>query len=203
MFKEIEDEIRREKFEKIWRVIGKWAIYGSITIIIATIGFVVWENRNNEHSEEKTAVLIKSSELIESGNYKAGITVISPLTDDAGSKYYALAMLQKARAQELSGDADGAQKTYLLLAKNKNDFSDLAKIKSLNDNEITKISSSSPFYYSAQENNAWKLLRIGKESESADIFISLIDDKNTPQSMVSRAREILSVIAPEKLGSKK
>lgn len=207
LFREIEEDIRRERFEKLWRSIGRFAVWGSIAVIAATTVFVMWDNHAQRQSEAKTAQLLQGLEHLKSSDYKGAILTFSAMSDDDTSSYYPLAMLQKAAAQELSGDIEGAKKTYTTLVKNdvvkgKSEFSELAKLKTLEKDGIIDVSKDSPFYHTLAEQNAWQLLHVGKKSEAADVFAMLMSDEQTPRSLALRAGEALRIIAPEKLVEK-
>ncbi len=202
LFREIEEDIRRERFEKLWRSVGRFAVWGSVAIVVATAVFVAWDNHAQNQAEAKTSQLLKAGERMNASDYKGAISIFSSLTDDDTSIYYPLAMLQKAESQESSGDVEGAKKTYAVLAKNSSEFSALAKLKSDDKNNVIEVSADSAFYHTISEQNAWRLLNSGKKAEAANIFVSLLHDKDSPRSLVSRAGEVLRVIAPEKLAER-
>lgn len=206
LFREIEEDIKRERFEKLWRSVGRFAVLGSIAVVAATTVFVVWDNYTQRQAEAKTAQLLQGLEHLNSSNYKGAIPIFSAMTDDDTSSYYPLAMLQKATAQELSGDIEGAKKTYATLVKNdakdKSEFSELTKLKTVEKDGIIDVSKDSPFYHTLAEQNAWQLLYAGKKSEAADVFAVLVNDEQTPRSLALRASEALRIIAPEKLVEK-
>ncbi len=203
LFREIEEDIKRERFEKLWQKFGRLSVYTSIGIVMATAGFVVWENYSQGAAEKKTARLLQAVENVDKKEYKTAIPIFSELANDDSSAYYPLVMLQKAQSQEQSGDAAGAKQTYIALAKRKSELAELAKLKAADKNAIIEVSKTSPFYHSLEEYNAWQLLAAGKKSEAADIFASLAKDDNTPNSLSMRANEVLRVIAPEKSEQKK
>ncbi|MEQ1788877.1 MAG: tetratricopeptide repeat protein [Rickettsiales bacterium] len=198
LFSEIKEEIKREKLDKVGRKVGFMAVWGSIAIIAATAGYVGWDSYTQKHAEAKTSQLLLGAELMDSKNYKEAIPIFSALADDYVSPYYLISMLQKARAQELGGDVDGAKKTYEILAKGEFGFSALAKLKSLQKNSTIEVSTSSPLYYTLAEYNAWQLLRMNKNTEAAGVFASLESDEKAPRSLVERAGEVLRVITPNK-----
>jgi hypothetical protein len=203
LFREIEEEMKRERFKQGWNSFGHLIIWLSIGVVVATTLFVVWNNYTQRHAEEKTGRFLLGVSRLDSEDYKGAVSIFSELADDESSPYYRLAMLRKAQAQELSGDAEGAKKTYETLAKGEAAFSDLAKLKAAGKDGFVEVAPNSPFYYTMVEYNAWQLLRTGKNAEAADAFAALVNDKKTPNSMVARVSEVLRVIAPEKLMEKK
>ncbi len=208
LLREIEEDIRRERFDKIWKSIGRIAVWGSIGVIAATTVFVIWDNHARKEAEAKTSQLLKGDERLSVYDYKGASSAFSVLTDDDSSPYYGLAMLHKAEAQEQGGDVEGAEKTYAVLAKknegkNKSEFSELAALKYLKPGETIKAAKTSPFYHTIAERNAWQLLQSDKKSEASAIFAELLGDGKTPPAMALRAKEALRVIAPEKLSEKR
>mgnify|MGYP001362497414 CR=1 FL=1 len=207
LFREIQEDIRRERFDKIWRSVGRFAVWGSIALIAATTVYVVWDNYTQRQVEAKTAQLLRGTERLNSSDYKGAIPIFSAMADDNESSYYSLAMLQKAAAQELNGDSEAAKKTYLALVKHQSGkdeskLSEQAKLKIAENNAAIEVSKDSPFYHTLAEQNAWHLLKSGKKSEAAEVFANLVNDKDSPRTLVERSSAALHIIAPEKLGEK-
>lgn len=203
LFREIEEDIKRERFEKIWRKVGRFAVWGSVAIILATSGFVIYDNYKQSKAEENTSKLLKAISLVDSKNYKEAVADFSKLSENSDSSYSQIVMLQKAEAQELGGDVEGAKKTYADIAKINKEFAGLAKLKAASDNEKIETSSEQPFYHTVAEYNAWNLLGSGKKDEAVSIFTSLVNDPDTPASIVARAREALHFISTQKSDEKK
>jgi len=198
LFKEIEDDIKQEKFEKLWRSFGRVMVWASIGLVVVTVGFVLWQNNSQNAAEAKTAQLLRGIDRLQIEDYKGAAPIFSALTDEDNSPYYAIAMLRKAQAQELSGDKEGAEKTYAVLAKHDGDLAEIAKLKGKIDN----VAPNSPFYYSLLEYKAWQLLGEGKKADAAENFKNLANDEKTPKTIAERAGEVLRTIAPEKQNEK-
>ncbi len=206
LFREIEEEVKRERLENIWKSFGRFAVWGSIGVIAATAIFVAWDNYSQHEAEIKTTQLVRGAERLAANDYTGANQAFSVLTDDDSSVYYTLAMVQKSMAQEKSGDMEAAKKTYEILAKKDatkegSEFASLAKLK-IDSPDVIDVSPASPFYHSISERNAWQLLKSGKKTEATDIFVSLMNDENTPRSIAARANEALRIIAPGKLAAK-
>lgn len=199
LFLEIEEDIRREKYEKFWRSFGRVMVLASLALLLVTAAFVMWQSHRQSDAAEKTAQLLKGIDRLNIEDYKGAVPLFSALTDDDGSRYYGVAMLRKAQAQALSGDKEGAQKTYGALAGKNSEFADMAKLKTIGGNEVAEVGAASPFYYTLTETRAWALLDQGKKAEAAELFYTLASDEKTPRSLVGRARDVLQHIAPEKV----
>ncbi len=195
LFREIEEDIKRERFEKLWKSFGFAMVWASIALVAATVIFVLWQNHVQSAAEGKTSQLLRGIDRLQLEDYSGAVPIFSALTDDDSSPYYGIAMLRKAQAQELSGDKEGAQKTYSALSTKTSEFAGLAALKLDGSMSVAK---DSPFYYTSAEYKAWGLLSSGKKAEAAAAFSELASDKNSPQTLADRAKEVLRTIAPEK-----
>jgi hypothetical protein len=200
LLREIEEDIRRERFEKLWRSIGRLMVGLSLGIVALTVVFVVAQDRNHQRANQKTSQLLKGIDRINLEDYKGAVPIFSSLTDDVSSPYYAIAMLQKANVQELSGDKEGAAKTYAALAEKKVDLAGVAKLRADVKDE-GELSLTDPFYHSLAEARAWRLLSQDKKSEAVALFLTLSRDQFTPTSLKQRAYTVLQHIAPEALNT--
>jgi len=200
LIREIEEDIRRERFDKMWKSFGKVMVSISIAVILGTIVFVVMQDRRQSNAMEKTAQLIKGIDRLNIEDYKDAITVFSSLADDPSSKYYGMAMLRKASAENALGRHDDAIKTYQQLAGSNAAFGDLAKLMLTPEaGKTIEPVLSSPFYYTQSEWKGWQLLQQGKKDEAVKQFLTIYQDAETPRSIHERMAEVLHHIAPEKL----
>lgn len=195
---EIEEDIRRERFDKLWHSFGKVMVYASIGIVVATIAYVVAHNRRQEASMEKTAAFIKGVDRIALEDYKGAIPIFDELAVNQSS-YGSLALMRKAQAQKgLLNNAD-AQKTYEQLSTHNDAFGQLGGMMA--GKEMGEAKKDSAFYYTQREYNGWQYLAQGKKEEAATEFLALYNDTMTPNTLRARAYETLQHVAPEKLAA--
>ena len=199
LFREIEEDIKRERFEKIWRNVIYWVIWGSVAVVALTAILVALDNYERSQAEAKTSILLRGTERLTLKDYKEAIPLFSELTDDEASSYYPVAMLLKAEAKQLSGDAEGAGKIYKQLSKLQDVFGDLSRLKTEDATSESGPADNKIFHYSYLEKRAWNALADNHKEEAAKLFSELVNDKQTPRSLAFRAGEVLRVIAPEKL----
>jgi hypothetical protein len=205
LLREIEEDIRRERMDKLWTRFGRIMVWASLAIIAATAIIVVWQDHTRSVAMSKTNQLMSGIERLGAEDYNGALKIFDTLTQDKNSSYYALAMWHKADAQKQLDHQDDATKIYEELAaqdKNPTGLSDLAKLFSASDKgPLVTVSNDSPFYATVSEWRAWQLLAQDKKSEAADIFMSLRNNIDTPQTMRQRATDTLQHIAPEKLAA--
>ena len=203
LFREIEEDIRRERYDKLWNSFGKVAVGVSVIVILVTIGVVIWQNHTQSAAMEKTGEFIKGIDRLNIEDYKGAIPVFDTLATDASSSYYGLALMRKAQAQNALSDHDGAYKTYKDLAAHDAVFGELAKLKlPVEGQDVPKPRIGAPFYYAQSEMRAWQLLKAGARDNAIAQFLSIYRDKEAPFSMHARVTEALQYLAPDRLQQK-
>jgi len=196
LLREIEEDIRRERIDKLWNSFGKLMVIASVGIVLATVVIVMMQNTRQARQEQQTALFIKGMDRLNIADDKGAIAAFSALTDDESSPYYGMAMLRRAQAQKDSGDADGAAKTYIALSQHDAVFGELAKMLANQDASL-EPQKTSPFYDSMSEWQGWQLVKQGKLAEAAKIFLALRDNEDAPSSLRARMDVVLQHIAPE------
>jgi hypothetical protein len=204
LFREIEDDIRRERLDKLWQKFGKMMVYASIAAVVLTIIIVIIQSNREELAKEKTSQFIRGIDRINVEDFKGAISIFEELAGDTSSPYAGLAMLQKAKAQQALGDKEGAVKTYQALAARDAELGGLAKLLlPSKDSKLVEPDKASPFYRSQQEWLGWQLLDQGKKDKAVEIFWSLREDAQAPMQLRERMHEVLQHIAPQKLLAEK
>jgi hypothetical protein len=204
LLREIEDDIRRERLDKLWQKFGKMMVYASIAAVVLTIIIVIVQSNQEEAAKEKTSQFIRGIDRINVEDFKGAISIFEELAGDSSSPYAGLAMLQKAKAQQALGDKDGAVKSYQALAERDAALGGLAKLLlPSKENKLVEPDKASPFYRSQREWLGWQLLEQGKKDEAVEIFWSLREDAQAPMPLRERMHEVLQHIAPQKLIAEK
>ena len=201
LIREIEEDIRRERFDKLWHSFGKAMVLISIAVILATIVIEVVQNRRQSQAMEATAAFLKGIDRLNIEDYKGAVQVFSSLAGDNTSPYYGLYMMRKAQAETALSDKEAATKTYSELAAHDLVFGKLSGllVPAGDKAEPVKPLTGEPFYYSRTESAGWQYLQQGKKDEAVNVFLALYNDPAAPSSMRGRLAEILHHIAADKL----
>lgn len=199
LIREIEEDIRRERFNRLWHRFGRMMVGLSVAVVLVTIGVVVMQNSRESAAMESTAHFIRGIDRMNIEDFKGAIAIFDEFTPEDKS-YYALAMLQKAKAQESLDDRKGAAATYQQLAASKGLFSNLGELLAPSENgQVITPDKSSPFYYTQLEWRGWQLFEQGKKKEAVDIFMGLRAELDAPMSLRVRMNEVVQHVAPERL----
>ena len=169
LFNEIEEEIKQEKFDRLWRSFGRVMVLASVALVAVTVIFVLWQNNSQNFAEAKTGKLLQGIGRLEIEDYRGAIPIFSELA--------------------------GAIATYAELAKTSSTFAEIAELKG----QIAETPTTSALYHTLAEYKAWQLLNDGKKVDAVAIFERLAHDENSPRTLADRAKEVLRTIAPEKL----
>lgn len=203
LYRELQDDMRRERLDQWWSKFGKTMVGMSIAVVAGTIVSVAWQHYKGSVAAEKTGQFLSGLNRLQVEDYKGAITVFEVLSHDTSSPYYGIAMFRKALAQQADGATDASQGTLKTLASAPRDtynrvYADMAGIMlaASSDMPITP-EPKGPFFYTQSELKAWQLIEQGKKEEAVAILTALRDDAQTPASMTDRIVQVLAHIAPE------
>jgi hypothetical protein len=210
IFKEVEEDLRREKLEKLWQRYGRAVIALAVLVVVGTAGSVAWQ-RYQQHREAQLAE-----------QYGAAIALADPTAGDlakadaalaniadAGGGYGALAALERAAVKAKAGDLDGAGKIYDGLASDSGapaalrDLARLLKAMRLVDSgdpaALTALlaplmAPENPWRFSATELTALLALKSGDQKRATELFTQLADDQAAPSSLRARAAEMAAAL---------
>lgn len=197
LFREIEQDIRNERWQRLWHSFGKAMVAISLAIVLGTAGGVAWKDWRKSRAEERTDRLLRAVERMEAGDYKGGIGLFDATIEDDASPYAEMALLRKAGAQALGKDEKSAAATYETLAARRAGGEARVFV------ELGALMAGKPmpakdavFNYTGRTAEAWRLLDAGKKDEAVAMFAALRDDKDAPVSLRQRARLALEHLAP-------
>ncbi|TWB79725.1 hypothetical protein FBZ87_102146 [Nitrospirillum amazonense] len=215
IFREVDDDLRRERLEKLWRQVGPYLLAGAVAILAGTAAYVAWDQYRTRQAIERTSALISATEkvapAIESGNAKDALAALAAVTPKLGGAPATLARLQEAGLKAASGDAAGAIAIYDQIAGSADNdplFRDLAQILAVMQQVDTgnpaqlqsRISglTKGPWRYTAQELSGLLYLRANDLAKAREIFQSLSVDPAAPQGVRARAADLVALYAEQK-----
>jgi hypothetical protein len=167
IFREVEEDVRREQLEKIWKDYGDYIIAAVALVIIAVAGVQLWRIYEQKQTARATASFALAQELLAARQPAAAETLFAKLADTAPGGYAKLALLQKANALSAAGDAPAAIDIYKKIATG-NDavFAPIARIRA-----------------------GWALVDTAPRSDLETLLKPLLDPGNTWHAL---AQEILA-----------
>ncbi len=210
VFHEVDEELRREQYEKLWKKYGRYVIALAVAVVLGTGASVGWKEYTAAARESESARFVTAVRLIASGEEAKGAAALAALADDAGAGYRALARLRQAAALRRIGDHGIALSVYDRLAADDGidgHLRDLARMLGAQtllglgaaDDEVAVrldplLADRNPWRHSARELRGALALRQGDLDTARREFESLTDDQGAPPGIRARAAEVLAAV---------
>ncbi len=212
IIREVDEELRRENWEILWKKYGKLAIAAALALVLGTAAVVGWReydrSRRMAAGDRFGAVI---AEVESTKNPAVAADMLATYIANAPGGYAALARLREAKLRADAGEREAAIALYDALAADGSVeplFRDLAALYSvrmqidggdaiaLNARLSPLAADASPWRYTARELQAVVALNSGDSAAAREIFTRLADDMETPDSLRTRATEMLRSLGP-------
>ncbi|MCA1524420.1 tetratricopeptide repeat protein [Bradyrhizobium yuanmingense] len=210
LFDEVNEEVRREQFKKLW---DKYSIYFIALMVLIVAGAGGWQGYRYLEAQKAAAAgaaFEKAAELSEQGKHEDAEKAFTELAAKAPSGYRTLARL-RAAAEAASRDPKAAAKMYDDIAADRSiggEWQDLAKIRAAGllldsagyaDIQQRLEASTAPkstFRHTAREMLALSAWR-NNDMTAARKWLEAIDgDGETPPGLRSRAEALQALLPP-------
>ena len=207
IFQEIDEELRRENFAKLWQRYGSYLVAVAVLIIVAVAAVVGWrayQLRVHQAEGERYALAL---DLARQGKDKEAADVFAEVSRQARGGHAMLARFEEAALKEKGGDTKGAIAIYdALIADGSVDtaYRDLARLMAAQDElkvgdsqaVLARVapltSATNPWHPTALELTALAQLKAGNTAEARAVYQRIADDLAAPQGLRARAAEILA-----------
>jgi hypothetical protein len=211
IFREIEDELRRENLQRLWSRFGKYIIGLAVLAVVATVGVMGWQNYQQRQRQAQGVHYVAALALAREGKDAEAGAAFAELAKNANGGLAALAQLDSAAAKAQAGDVAGAIAAYDQLAANGSAdpiFRDIATLLaarySLDKGDphavIARLepltNASSPWHGLAIELRGVAELKAGDTAKARADFAALAKDSAVPAGVRQRAVEMQAAIGP-------
>jgi hypothetical protein len=204
IFREVEEDVRREKLEKFWKAYGDYVIALAAVIVIGIAGFELWQ-RYEANQRDKASVAFSAAQRIT--NPKLAAVAFADLAQTAPKGYALLARLEQAHSLLASGQRDEALALYKQIAdEDKGSVGASARLReawALADTSSRADLESllaplrvPPGAWSqlADEVLAYSDYHANQTAKATDEFTALANDINSPQQLRVRARAMAAFL---------
>lgn len=200
IFREVEEEVRKERLDKIWKEYGDYIVAGICLIVIAVAGLQVWRTYDQRARLKASDQYASADEMMQNGQAGAAADAFGRLADSAPSGYKSLARLQHADALLASGERGDALTLYKQIAAENDavlspiarvrwawaivDYAPLGDVKDALGPTADPSNSWSPV---AREVLAYWNFRSGNSKAAQDGYEALSHDMKAPAPLRERA----------------
>lgn len=122
IFREVEEDVRRERYERLWKKYGDYAIAGAAVVVIAVAGFQLWRVYDQRQRARTSDAYLAAQQLFDNGQATEAEDAFAKLQKDAPRGYAAVAKLQEADAMVAAGNVADAVVIYKQIAAGKDDI---------------------------------------------------------------------------------
>lgn len=209
IFREIDEEMRQENLQRIWKKYNVLIVAAVAAILIGTAGYVGWQHYSASQRAAEAERFAAALAVAGQENADQAIRDFAAVAGEAKYGYAALARLEQAGLMAEAGDLPGAIDAYDALAADSaaaQPFRDLAIVlgayRRLQADDapgaVTSLSGlaagSSPWRHLAREITALAAEKQGNRAEARRLLRQLVDDTEAPSGVRARAAEMLQAL---------
>lgn len=105
---EVDDAVRRDRFDSIVNNYGRWILGGVLAALIAFAGYLYWGHRQEGARGEQGEELIAAIEKVKGNQPTAATAALKKLASEGDPAYRAIALVQQSNMKAQTGDVKGA-----------------------------------------------------------------------------------------------
>lgn len=209
LFKEIDEDLRQERYADLWKKHGKHVIAGAVLLVVAVGGYQGWIaydlNQRNQQSAQFSQALL----AVQNNKAQDALSAMDTLAKDGSGGYALLARLNRAGLLARAGSPTEAAIAYLGIAADSSVdqiYRDLAVILAslheLDSGDPAELTSrlqpltvaTNPWRHSARELTALLARRLGDNAKAGKLFREIADDVTAPSGIRARAAELSAIL---------
>lgn len=209
IFREIDEELRRDNLLKLWSRYGRYLIALAVLMVVAAGGIVAWRDHQLSERRAQSARYASALSLAREGKDAEAAKVFAAIAQEGGG-YATLASFEEAEYLAKSGDPKAAALAYDRIASTSGldpFFRELAILlsvmhgpldanpQSVVDRLAPLTAAGNPWRPAALELTAAAKLASGDKNAALGIYKTLADDLAAPQGVRARAAEMATALA--------
>ena len=214
--KEVDEELQREWFQKVWEQYSGYILAGALAIVLGVGGYKLMESRRISSAEAEGARYIAAIKQLTDGRTEAGAQELAAMAK-GGSGFSQLSRLRLAAADAASGKPAEALVKYEALSRERGldpvlaDFArlqtamlqlDTASWGDMQSKLGDLTADTNPWRHNARELLGMAAWKANKRDEARTQYEKLIGDQSVPAGMAERARIVMGSIAAADLAEK-
>jgi hypothetical protein len=211
IFREIDEDLRREQFGKLWQRYGKYVIILAVVVVAASAIFVGWREYQLRQRQAAGVRFAAAADLARQGKDKDAADAFAAVAHDASGGRAVLARFEQAALLAKTSDPTAGIAIYDEIAHDTGVapiYRDLANLlaarfaldagdpKAVIERLKPLIDPSNAWHPSALELTALAQLKAGDKAAARTTYQQLADDLTAPQGLRARAAEMVAALGP-------
>jgi hypothetical protein len=208
IFREVDEEIRHERYKRLWNRFGTYLIAVAVLIVAATAGWRGWLYWQESAGREAGDIYVSAARLADQGNFAEAEARLAELANGPGG-YPQLAGMRAAALKAQADDKAGAIAAFDAIAADTSAaplLRDIARLRAgYLSLDIEDYSGASQRLEALSgDDNAWRFLArealalaAWKQNDTAAArrwLGGILDQEGAPGDVASRARTLLELI---------
>jgi hypothetical protein len=207
IFQEVEEDVRRERYEKLWKAYGNYIIAAAAVLVVAVAGYQAWSAYDRNQREQVSDRYEKAQTLAASGKAAEAEAEFAELSNSGYDGYATLAKFNLAAAYAAQNKRDPA----IALLRELTDSSDemvasVARVRlawaeadARSRAEIETIlqpvtTADNPWRFAGNEVLAYVELRTGSRAQAEADYLSLSQEPQAPAGLRQRAAAVVQYL---------
>ena len=207
IFREVEEDVRRERLEKLWKQYGDYVFAGVAAIAIGVAGYKLWSRYETQQRETASKTYMAAQQAADSGNGAAASAMFGKIAQSGPSGYATLAKLAEANTLMMTNHRSDGIALYKSIAENaRGPIGDVARMRAAwavadfaPRSEIEKLVAplnvqTSAWRFMAREVLAYADYRSGAIVQAGREYQALAKESSAPQGVRERANAMATFI---------
>jgi hypothetical protein len=208
IFREVDEDIRRDQLKKLWDRTAPWVIGAAVLIVVATAGYRGWEYWQDRQAEASGDRFLAAIQLSEDGRYAESIAALESLVANGSGGYPVLARFRIATEKAKSGDTAGAVAEFDTISASNAPAEmramarlraalllvDSASVAELEGRIGDMAATGTPWRHTAREILGVAAWRSGDYATAKEHFDAIAADQEAPQDLRQRVTLMLTLV---------
>ncbi len=218
IFREIEEELKREQFANHWEKYGTLVLGAALAIVLSVAGYKYWKHQQVEAAQTYGSRFMDALDLSSAGKKGLAELSFSQIAQEGPRGYAMLSNMREAALKASSGKLDEARQQYDKLAKNSSvdpvfkDFSRIQaamlRVDKADEAEMkTRLeglaNGTGSWRHSARELLGLSAFKAGNMEGAENHYNKVMGDRSAPVGIKQRAEMMLSMILEMSAAKKK
>lgn len=210
--REIDEELQRDRYEKLWRHYGKYVIAAAVALVAGVAAATAWQEYRHSVRAADEVRFSEAKRLMEEGKNPDAAALFAALASAGESNYGVLAKFHQAALSAEAGQTEDAASLYRALADDDDlpqSLRDLAalflallRVDAASGGEADDLTrrlgkladAGGAWRHSANELLGLMAAKAGDAAKAKEHFRRIVDDANAPQGARGRAAQMLSAL---------
>lgn len=203
IFREVEEEVRRERYQLLWKKYGAYLITAAALIVLAVAAYQLWLVWDRSQREAASRQFQAAQQMAQTGRLADAEKAFAKLAAEGPSGYATLAKFHQAAVMLAQGKRDAALALYGSLAQTDDPvmngaarlriawaLADSAPRAQIEKTVAPMSQPDNPWRFAAREVLAYAELHAGNRAAATEAYARLAAEKDAPTGIRQRAGAI-------------